>query len=267
MKGFIFDLDGTIYVDDEIIEGVPEAVNALKQRGDKVVFLTNKSIASRKDYVNKLKGLGIEVELHEVINSNYITAHYLKSVMKQEDSVYVIGEAPLFEELSEENIRLATDAKDATYVVLGWDRKFTYDKLNDAFQAWRNGARIIATNPDRTCPVLDGEIPDCGAMIGAIEGATGESVHMITGKPSMMMAEYVLNNVLKMRSEDCYMVGDRLETDIKMANEASINSVLVMTGITNDEMLKTTAYLPDYVLSSVKDIAKLETNSNKFTLL
>lgn len=136
-------MDGTIYVDDEIIEGVPEAVNALKQRGDKVVFLTNKSIASRKDYVNKLKGLGIEVELHEVINSNYITAHYLKSVMKQEDSVYVIGEAPLFEELSEENIRLATDAKDATYVVLGWDRKFTYDKLNDAFQAWRNGGLVV----------------------------------------------------------------------------------------------------------------------------
>jgi arabinose operon protein AraL len=257
LKGFIFDLDGTIYVDDDIIDGVPDAIRSLKKRGDKVVFLTNKSIASRSDYVEKLNGLGIEVDLSEVINSNYITAHYLKSVMDHNDTAYVIGEAPLFEELSEKNIKLAAVAEHATYVVLGWDRKFTYEKLNYAFQAWRNGAKIIATNPDRTCPVSDGEIPDCGAMIGAIEGATGEPVTMITGKPSMMMAEYVLQKVLGMEAEDCYMVGDRLETDIKMANEASINSVLVMTGITNKEMLKTASYLPDYVLESVRHITKL----------
>lgn len=257
MKGFIFDLDGTIYVDDEVIDGVAEAIGKLKDRGDKVVFLTNKSIASRNDYVEKLTSLGIEVELNEVINSNYITAHYLKSVMGQDDSVYVIGEAPLFEELAEENIKLADVAVEATYVVLGWDRKFTYDKLNDAFQAWRNGAKIIATNPDRTCPVQGGEIPDCGAMIGAIEGATGEPVTMITGKPSMMMAEYVLTEVLGMQAEDCYMVGDRLETDIKMANEAGIKSVLVMTGITNEEMLQNASYPPNYVLDSVKDITSL----------
>ncbi|TQR20368.1 HAD-IIA family hydrolase [Psychrobacillus vulpis] len=257
MKGFIFDLDGTIYVDNEIIPGVPDAIKSLKERGDKVVFLTNKSIASRKDYVEKLNNLDIHVELNEIINSNYITAHYLKSVMKPDDAVYVIGEAPLFEELSDENIKLADISANASHVVLGWDRNFTYDKLNDAFQAWRNGAKIIATNPDRTCPVREGEIPDCGAMIGAIEGATGEPVNLITGKPSSMMAEYVLEKVLGMQASDCYMVGDRLETDIKMANEAGIQSVLVMTGITNPEMLKQTTYQPKYVLESVKDIGNL----------
>lgn len=257
MKGFIFDLDGTIYVDDGIICGVAEAIKELKERGDKVVFLTNKSIASRNDYVEKLNKLGIEVELNEVINSNYITAHYLKSEMDSEDTVYVIGEEPLFEELSDEGIKLADVPERAAYVVLGWDRKFTYDKLNIAFQAWRNGAKIIATNPDRTCPVQGGEIPDCGAMIGAIEGATGEPVTTITGKPSLKMAEYVLNNVLGMHAADCYMVGDRLETDIKMANEAGIQSVLVMTGITTPEMLERTNYQPDVVLESVKDICML----------
>lgn len=257
MKGFIFDLDGTIYVDNEIIEGVPDAIKSLKERGDKVIFLTNKSIASRKEYVEKLNKLDIQVDLDEVINSNYITAHYLKSVMKPDDAVYVIGEAPLFEELAEENIKLADLSANASHVVLGWDREFTYDKLNYAFQAWRNGAEIIATNPDRTCPVKDGEIPDCGAMIGAIEGATGEPVKLITGKPSSMMAKYVLDNVLKMGASDCYMVGDRLETDIKMANEAGIQSVLVMTGITTTKMLEDTAYQPNYVLESVKDIGCL----------
>jgi len=257
LKGFIFDLDGTIYVDDGIISGVAEAIKELKKRGDKVVFLTNKSIASRNDYVEKLTKLGIVVKIDEVINSNYITAHYLKSEMSEGDTVYVIGEEPLFKELSDEKIQMADIPEKASYVVVGWDRKFTYDKLNYAFQAWRNGAKIIATNPDRTCPVQGGEIPDCGAMIGAIEGATGERITTITGKPSSMMAEYVLNNVLDMQASDCYMVGDRLETDIKMAKEAGIQSVLVMTGITTPEMLRETDYQPDFVLESVKDISTL----------
>lgn len=257
MRGFIFDLDGTIYVEDAIIEGVAEAIKALKARGDRVVFLTNKSIAKRVDYVNKLNSLGINVELEEVINSNYITAHYLKTHMKTGDTAYVIGEQPLFAELAEEKIELAAIPASASYVVLGWDREFTYDKLNDAFQAWRNGAKIIATNPDRTCPVQGGEIPDCGAMIGAIEGATGEPVTMITGKPSSLMANYILNNVLEMKAADCFMIGDRLETDIKMANEAGIQSVLVMTGITNSDMLEMASFQPNYVLDSVKDICTL----------
>src|SRR5690606_33549015 len=168
-----------------------------------------------------------------------------------EDTAYVIGEQPLFDELAEEEIRLAEVPSEASYVVLGWDRQFTYDKLNHAFQAWKNGAKIIATNPDRTCPVEGGEIPDCGALIGAIEGATGEPVTMITGKPSQMMAEYVLSEVLEMDAVDCFMVGDRLETDIKMANDAGIQSVLVMTGITDARMLEVSVELPNHVLMSV----------------
>lgn len=257
MKGFIFDLDGTIYVGDKIIDGVADAIKELKARGDKVVFLTNKSIAKRTDYVEKLNSLGIDVELDEVINSNYITAHYLKANMSAEDTAYVIGEQPLFDELAEEEIQVAEVPAQANYVVIGWDRQFTYDKLNHAFQAWKNGAKIIATNPDRTCPVEGGEIPDCGALIGAIEGATGEPVTMITGKPSQLMAEYVLTEVLDMAAVDCFMVGDRLETDIKMANDAGIQSVLVMTGITTSQMLEMSLELPKHVLGSVSAIATL----------
>lgn len=257
LNGYIFDLDGTIYIDNEIITGVPDAIKSLKERGDKVIFLTNKSIASREDYVKKLKMLDIQVNLEEVINSNYITAHYLKNVMKTEDSVYVIGEAPLFEELREENIKIADTSARASYVVLGWDREFNYDKLNQAYQAWRNGAEIIATNPDRTCPVREGEIPDCGAMIGALEGATGEPVKIITGKPSSLMASYVLNNVLQMEACNCYMIGDRLETDIKMGNDAGMQSVLVMTGITTPTMLEDSVHKPKYILESVRDILSL----------
>lgn len=256
MRGFIFDLDGTIYLDEQIIEGAVEAINELRKRGDKVVFLTNKSIASRMDYVGKLSKLGIATDLDDVINSNFITAHFLKNQLDKGEAVLVIGEQTLLDELSENGISITDDVKAAKFVVLGWDRKFTYDKINQAYQAWLNGAKIIATNPDRTCPVKDGEIPDCGAMIGALVGTTGETIEVM-GKPSKRMAEYVVAKVLKLHPSYCYMVGDRLETDIKMGNENGMNSVLVLTGITSREMVSITAYHPKYILDSIKDITNI----------
>lgn len=257
MKGFIFDLDGTIYLDDEVIEGAKDAILALKKRGDKVIFLTNKSIATRQSYYEKLVKLGIETSLEEIVNSNFITAKYLRGHLGYNEKVYVIGESPLFEELEEQNIEITKDPKKAKFVVVGWDRKFDYNKLNDAFQAWKIGAKVIATNPDRTCPIKDGEIPDCGAMIGAIEGATGQKIDLVTGKPSQLMASYVVDELLKLPSEKCYMVGDRIETDILMGNEAGLNSVLVMTGITTEEILASSTCKPKYVLNSVKEIVTL----------
>ena len=256
-RGFIFDLDGTVYLDEEMIEGAADAIAALKQRGDKVVFLTNKSISTRMDYVQKLRKLGIEVELDEVINSNFITAKFLKDALESGEAALVIGEKPLLDELKEEGITLTQDAGQAKFVVLGWDREFSYEKINLAFQAWLNKARIIATNPDRTCPVLGGQIPDCGAMIGALEGVTGERIESITGKPSKWMAEYVVSQVLKLDAADCYMVGDRLETDIRMGIENGLQSVLVLTGVTNKEMLTKSSYQPSYVLDSIKEIVNL----------
>lgn len=256
-RGFIFDLDGTIYLDNELINGADSTIELLKNRGDKVVFLTNKSIAKRTDYVEKLRGLGIETNLDEVINSNYITARYLSKNLGPDEHVFVIGEKPLVEELQEQNISITSDPLEASYVVLGWDREFDYEKLTKGFLAWRNGATIIATNPDATCPVKDGEIPDCGAMIGAFEGATGEPVKLIAGKPSRMMAEYVVNDVLGLNPDQCYVVGDRLETDIRMANENHLNSILVLTGVTSKEDLTTSDVKPDYILNSVADIKNL----------
>ncbi|MUV37089.1 4-nitrophenylphosphatase [Lentibacillus sp. JNUCC-1] len=156
MKGFIFDLDGTVYVDNKIIDGAAEAINHLRERGDKVVFLTNKSIESISSYVDKLNRLGIEATMTDVVNSNLLAAKYLASVMKEEESVLVIGEQPLYDELNKLRIPFTEDPQKASYVVLGWDREFTYEKINQAFQAWSNGAQIVATNPDRTCPVHGG---------------------------------------------------------------------------------------------------------------
>ncbi|WP_193064317.1 HAD-IIA family hydrolase [Oceanobacillus oncorhynchi] len=260
-RGYIFDLDGTIYLEEKIIEGASETIKALRERGDEVVFLTNKSIETTETYVNKLNRLGVEVTNKDVINSNILTARYLKSKLDQEEKVMVIGETPLINEIKKQDIEVSDNPEEVTYVVLGWDRKFTYDKLNDAFQAWRNGAVMVATNPDRTCPMREGQIPDCGAMIGAMEGATGEKVDIILGKPSLLAAKFIVEDILQLPSERCFMVGDRLETDVKMGNDYGMNSILVLTGITDKSMVETTSFKPHYTLNSVKDILNMKTDA------
>jgi arabinose operon protein AraL len=253
-KGFIFDLDGTVYLDNHLIDGAKEAIQELRDRGDKIVFLTNKSIETISAYVKKLTGLGIEVERENVVNSNFLAARYLASNLSKGEKVMVIGEQPLYDELTNMGIEISDDESDVSYVVLGWDREFTYDKLNRAFQAWKNGAVVVATNPDRTCPVEGGQIPDCGAMIGAMEGATGEKVELILGKPSPLAAKFIVEDILELPPNNCYMVGDRLETDIRMGNDYGINSVLVLTGITEKGMLEHAKDQPHYIVNSIKEL-------------
>ncbi|SFD38913.1 arabinose operon protein AraL [Bacillus sp. OV194] len=258
VRGYIFDLDGTVYLGDRLIPGSAEAIHHLKKRGDKVLFVTNKSIATRQDYVRKLRKLGIEVSLQEVINSNYIAAMYLNEVLVPGEKVLALGEAPLLSELQEFVIPLTENPAEAAYVVLGWDREFNYEKLNLAFQACLHQAKVIATNPDRTCPMENNQqLPDCGAMIGALEGATGKPIDLVVGKPSSYLAEVAVKKILLLEYENCYMIGDRLETDIKMANESGMNSVLALTGISNREMAATSPYKPKYILESIKDITSL----------
>ena len=255
-KGYIFDLDGTVYLGDKEIDGAAEAINNLRERGDKVIFLTNKPIATRKSYVEKLNRIGIETSLAEVLNSNYLMAIYLKKNLLDEQKVFVIGEQPLFEELEKKSIPITKDESNAEYVVLSWDRQFTYDKLAAAYRAWTKGAKIIATNPDRTCPMEDGQVPDCGAMIGAIEGVTGQSIDLVVGKPSQIMAEAAVEQ-MKLDYSQCYMVGDRLETDIKMGNSVGMKTILVLSGITKKEMVDSSPHKPTYILNSVKEITSI----------
>src|SRR5690606_19177861 len=118
-------------------------------------------------------------------------------------------------------------------------------------QAIRNGARFIATHPDRTCPVPGGEVADAGGMIGAVEGVTGKKVELITGKPSPITVQEAMD-LLGLTPDRCIMVGDRLETDIRMGREAGMATALVLTGITRREQVESSPWKPDYVLESVQ---------------
>lgn len=250
---YIFDLDGTIYRGEQLLSGAQRVVEELRAAGKGIVFLSNKPIQTRYDYASKLTRLGIPTGVENVINSSFVLAQYLRTHMP-EGIVYVIGEQALLNDLEEAGVSftLEPEIRDyrVDYVVLAFDRTFHYEKLNRALQCVRRGARLIATNGDSTCPVEEGEIPDAGGVIGAVEGTTGKKVELIVGKPSPITVEVALER-LGAKVEDCLMVGDRLETDIMMGKQFGLATALVLTGVTDKNKLAASQLQPDYILDCV----------------
>jgi len=252
--GYIFDLDGTIYLGEKLIPGAGETIERLKSLSKKIIYLSNKPLQTREDYAAKLTRLGIPTRAEEVINSSLVMARWLSGEAPGA-TIYVIGEAPLIQELVRAGFRVSEKAGEIQYVIASFDRTFDYRKLNIALQAIKRGAHFVATNPDRTCPVEGGEIPDCAAMIGAVEGTTGKKVEAVVGKPSDTMIRVAVD-YMGLRPQDCVLVGDRLETDMVMGKKAGMAAALVLTGVTTRESLKNSDIQPDYVWESVAEIIK-----------
>ena len=254
-RGFIFDLDGTVYLSDALIPGADHVIRLLREGGRKVVFLSNKPIQTREDYASKLTRLGIPTQPDEVINSTFVMTNYLKKVAPGA-KLFVVGEIPFVEELRRAGFTITEEPKEIQYVVVAFDRTFDYHKLDVAFQAIKLGAHFVATNPDRTCPVEGGEIPDCAGMIAAIEAVTAQKVELIVGKPSPMIIEAALE-IMGLKPNDCILIGDRLETDIKMGKESGIATGIVLTGVTDEKTLKESAIYPDFIFQSIADLQDL----------
>jgi arabinose operon protein AraL len=254
-RGFIFDLDGTVYLSDALIPGADEVIRLLREGGRKVVFLSNKPIQTREDYASKLTRLGIPTRPEEVINSTWVMTNYLKKNAAGA-KLFVVGETPFVEELKRAGFTMTEEPKEIQYVVVAFDRTFDYHKLNVAFQAIKRGAHFVATNPDRTCPVEGGEIPDCAGMIAAIEAVTQKKLELVVGKPSPLIIEAALE-VMELRPDDCILIGDRLETDIKMGKDSGIATGIVLTGVTDEKTLKKSSIHPDFIFQSIADLKNL----------
>jgi phosphoglycolate/pyridoxal phosphate phosphatase family enzyme len=255
-RGYLFDLDGTVYLGDHAIPGAPETIDFLRRRGGGVVFLSNKPLQSREVYAEKLTRLGIPTAPDDVINSSLVLAHYLVREMA-EATVFVIGEQPLVDEMVAAGLATSDDPEEIDVVIASFDRTFDYRKLNIGYQALRLGARFFATNADRTCPIEGGDIPDAAAVIGALEGCSGREVELVAGKPSAMIVHMALER-LGLDASDCLMVGDRLETDISMGKRAGMATALVLTGVTTQDALAHSQLLPDFVLNSISDVPRLK---------
>src|SRR5262249_42012492 len=246
------DLDGTVYLGERLLPGAREVIGALRATGRRVGFLSNKPIQSRADFAAKLTRLGVPAAVDDVINSSYVLARHLAREAPGA-RCFVIGEAPLVEELRAAGLAPVDDAR-VDYVVVAFDRTFDYRKLDVALQAvTRHGARLVGTNPDRTCPVEGGEIPDAAGMIGAVEGVTGRRVDPVVGKPSPVMLRVALAQ-LDLPAAACAIVGDRLETDIAMGQAAGLGTILVLTGITRADDPEIARWRPAHVVRSLGEL-------------
>jgi phosphoglycolate/pyridoxal phosphate phosphatase family enzyme len=250
-RGWLFDLDGTVYLGDRLLPGAADAVAALRGEGRRVAFLTNKPLQTRADYAAKLTRLGIAAAPDDVITSSLVLARHLAR-LDPGAPLFVIGEPPLLGELRAHGFEVRADAR-VRWVVIAFDRTFDYAKLNIALQASRGGARLIATNPDRTCPTEEGEIPDCAGMTAAVEAVTGRTVEAVVGKPSPLMLEVALAS-LGLTAHECAIVGDRLETDIVMGKRLGLATVLVLSGITRADDARIAEIAPDLVLPSLSEL-------------
>jgi len=248
-RGWLFDLDGTVYLGEALIPGAERTIAALRADGRRVAFLSNKPLYTRADYAEKLTRLGVPAREDEVVNSSIVLARHLQK-LDPGAPVFVIGEPPLIGELRAHGFEVRNDA-DVRWVVIAFDRTFDYAKLNTALQAVRRrDARLIATNPDRTCPTDEGEIPDCAGMMAAVEAVTGKTVEVIVGKPSPIILEVALAT-LGVAAADCVIVGDRIETDIVMGKRLGLATVLVLSGITRPGDPRIAELRPDLVVDSI----------------
>ena len=250
-RGWLFDLDGTIYVGERLVPGAAEVVAALRAEDRRLAFLTNKPLETRADYARKLTRLGIPVDADDVITASLVLARHLRG-LDPGAPVYVIGEPPLLAEMRAHGFEVRDDER-VRWVVIAFDRTFTYAKLNTALQAVKAGARLIATNPDRTCPVEGGEIPDCAGMIAAVEAVTDRKVETIVGKPSPIILAVALS-ALGVAAADAVMVGDRIETDVAMGKRSGLATILVLSGITRPDDPRIPGLAPDHVIRSVREI-------------
>jgi arabinose operon protein AraL len=253
-RGAVFDLDGTVYLGERLIPGAEKVIRILRERERKVAFVSNKPLSSRGDYAAKLTRLGIPAAPEEVINSTFVLIRYLTRVAPGA-RVFVMGEAPFLAEMADAGFLLTEDPAAIDYVVASFDRAFNYRKLHIAFQAIIRGAHFVATNPDRTCPFDGGELPDCAAIIAALEAVTERPVEVVVGKPSPITLEIVLE-VLGLSPKECILIGDRLDTDIRMGLDAGMTTALVMTGVTTPQGLTASPIKPHYILQSIADMER-----------
>jgi arabinose operon protein AraL len=266
IQGFIFDLDGTLYLGDKALPYAVETIQAIREQGKRVLYISNKPLEPPQSYAAKLSRLGIPASADEVITSGYVLGTYLSQHFP--DLVYyVVGEENLKaelrafglvvqEELWDQDEKSVIDPSGIEAVVIAFDRTLDYRKLNTAYQALRRGARFFATNPDKTCPMPGGGIPDAGATLAALEYLTGRKVEVLAGKPSRVMMEVAML-CLDLPPERCLVIGDRLETDVRMGIEAGMHAAVVLTGASSRKQAEEAMPAPDLILENLGVLLRL----------
>ena len=250
--GFICDMDGVIYHGNRVLPGVAEFIQWLQDEQKEYLFLTNNSGYTPKELNQKLARMGLNVPEEHFYTSALATAAFLKE-QAPGCSVFVIGEAGLLNALYDAGITMNDVNPD--YVVVGEGRAYSLETLTKATNLVLGGAKLIGANSDVSGPIENGIAPACRALIAPIEMATGTQAYFC-GKPNPLMMRTGLR-MLHCHSADAVMVGDRMDTDVISGMESGMSTVLVLSGVSTQETLKTFAYRPNMVLDGVGDIVTL----------
>lgn len=253
-EGYVFDLDGTIYLGDDLLPGAKRLIEKLRELEKRVVFLSNNPTKDPKMYAEKLTKLGLPTPEDEIVNTVVTMKEWLLQ-NHPDATVFPISEEPLKRALREAGIKMSENPEEIDIVIASYDRTFEYRKLQIAFDAiwFYERARLVTTNPDRYCPFPGGRgEPDAAAIVGAIEACTGAKCEVNVGKPDPIMLKTIMDMV-GLDAAECVMTGDRLYTEIRMALDAGMPGAVVLTGETTAEMLETEPEenKPEYVLDRI----------------
>jgi len=245
------DLDGTLYLGDQLVEGALDFLSRLEESGIRRFFLSNNSSRSVSQYVEKLQGMGVPATSDDVL----LSTHDLLSWLSENGvtQTYLVGTAGMRQML--EDAGVSTDSTDPQYVVLGYDTEITYEKLSTASVHLHRGVPMVASHPDTVCPSPDGGLPDTGAYMELFEAATGVRPEHVCGKPNAGMILHKVES-LGLRPEQCAMIGDRLYTDMEMADRAGVHGVLVLSGEATMEAFEAAPQAPSLVVGSVDELAR-----------
>ncbi len=250
INSLIIDLDGVLYRGDEAIAGAREFIALLQREGIPFLFLTNNSTRTPGQYVMKLARMGIAIQESDVLTSAQATALYLERIAPPGAKVYLIGAEGLRVALEEKGYTFAKQG--VAFVVVGMDRQLTYEKLKTATLLIRDGAKFIGSNPDKTFPAEEGIVPGNGAILAALEAATGVAPFVV-GKPEPAIFDLALAR-MEVGKEGAAVIGDRLETDILGGRRAGLITILVLSGVTSRQELENSAIKPDLIFDSVRQL-------------
>ena len=260
IHALIIDMDGVLWEGNQALPGLIEFFQQLRKQQLPFILATNNASLTQEQYVSKLERMGVSISINEILTSSMATAHYLsEQTVPNSTTVFIIGEDGLRHPFTELGFNLIDSFQDvhnnpADFVICGLDRQVTWEKLANASLHLSAGAKFIATNADTTLPTERGPVLGNGAFLAALEAATGVTPTVI-GKPESFMYQHAIR-LLGVAPEYTIAIGDRLNTDILGAVNTGIRSIMVLTGISSKEDLKSIDYQPTWIMSDIQAITE-----------
>ena len=250
-KLFLLDMDGTIYLDNDLFDGTLDFLDYVKNSGGRYMFLTNNSSKSVDKYIEKLASLGITAEAEDFFTSTNATVLDLKK--QSYKKIYAFGTTSFKEQLKEGGLPITDKLEDdIDCLCMGFDTELTFQKLEDACIMLNRGVDYIATNPDWVCPTWYGSVPDCGSVSQMLCNATGRMPRFI-GKPEPAMALLAIEKA-GYNKEDAVLIGDRLYTDIACGVNAGISTIFVLSGEGTMEDLEKNEAKPEFIYDNIRTV-------------